>query len=155
MGDVAGTATTRTVTWKKINTWLGHVVFGLPALLAIPALIATAARFGWWETLTVALPAAAWACTPLLLWIIYMRRRRGRRLAWVLLLIIAVVVLAVSPIYFWAAPATIVLLLEAARAGTGTTLPWSRLRKHRRPRPTKDIAVHEHLDPAQQDGPAR
>ncbi len=151
----------RRVAWKKINTWLGHVVFGLPALLTVPALVATTARFGWWETLTAAVPAAAWACIPLLLWIFYLRRRRGRRLAWALLLVVAVVVLVLSPVFFWAAPATLVLLLEAARGvSTGTPaiskrFSWSSLlqRLRRRPRPTKDLVVRK--PSARLDGPAR
>lgn len=157
-------AQARRVSWKKINTWLGHIVFGLPALLAVAALGMTAAQFGWWETLTVAVPAAAWAYMPLLLWTVYARGRRGRRVAWGLLLVIAVVVLALSPLFFWAAPATLVLLLEAARGlSTGVrarttsrrkvswTSPLQRLR--RRPRPGQDLVVPRpsgHLD-----GPAR
>lgn len=165
MAAAAETSATRgrRVSWRKINTWLGHVVFGLPALLAVPALVATTARFGWLETLTAAVPAAAWACIPLLLWIFYLRRRRGRRLAWALLLVIAVVVLALSPIFFWAAPAVLVLILEAARGVlTGVrdpatsrkrfSVPSLLQRLRRRPRPTKDLVVRK---PSALDGPAR
>lgn len=143
--------------WEKTNTWLGHVVFGVPAVLAIPALITTAARFGWWQTLTTALPAAAWAGVPLLLWVVYLRRRgRGRRAAWSLLLGVAVVVLLLSPISFWAGPATAVLLLEASRGLVARrrgdrprTRRWRRLRS--RSPGTKDIA-RTSAHPAPQDG---
>lgn len=128
--------------WRIVNTWSGHVVFGLPAVLAVPALVSTVTRFGWGHTLTTGLPAAAWACIPLLLWILYLRNAR-RRTVWVLLLAIATVVLLLSPIYFWAAPAMVVLLMEAARGlatrGLRSQAPsrWV----HRQDEPGSDLAV--------------
>lgn len=133
-------------TWKRVNTWLGHIVFGLPALLAVPALLATAARFGWWDTLTTGVPAAAWACIPLLLWAVYVREGRARRTVWVLLLAIASGVLLLSPIHFWAGPAVVVLLLEATRRLTPSRRQrrspsrWLARRPGRRDDPGTDLA---------------
>ena len=105
--------------WKTVNTWGGYLVFGLPAALAIPALISTLKQFGPLDTLTSAVPAALGACVPVLLWIRYNRkppRTRTGKLTWALLAVIATATLVFSPLFFWAGPALLVLASEALRA---------------------------------------
>lgn len=105
--------------WKIANVVLGYLVFGLPALLAIPALIATAAEFGLWPTITHAGPPALLASLPLLVWVWYTRRppsTRSRRLAWIVLATLATATLLATPLFFWTAPAFAVLTSELLRA---------------------------------------
>lgn len=105
--------------WKIVNVVAGYVVFGLPALLAIPALIATAAKFGLWPTITQAGPPALLASLPLLVWVWYTRRppsTRSRRFAWIVLATLATATLLATPLVFWTAPAFAVLTSELLRA---------------------------------------
>lgn len=110
--------------WKSLNVWVGHLVLGLPAVLAVPALIATLAQFGFPDTLTAGGPAVAVACAPEALWMRYTRHRpsTGRgRVAWTLGWLLAVTMLLLSPIWFWSGPLLFVLASEAVRvAVTGT-----------------------------------
>lgn len=108
--------------WKKANRWAGHLVFGLPAVLAVPALMATLARFGVWQTATAALPAALWACVPLLLWVRYTRRapRTGAgAAAWMTVAVIGLSMLLLSPIWFWSGPCLFVVASEILRVTAG------------------------------------
>jgi hypothetical protein len=63
--------------WQQANVWAGYLIFGFPAVAAVPALIATIARFGLLDSILNAGPAALAACLPLALWIRYTRRRPG------------------------------------------------------------------------------
>ena len=105
--------------WKQINTLAGYVVFGLPSLLALPAMVATIARFGLWDTLTsAALPLVAVA-TPLLLWIRYTRHRpvwRLARVTWAGIAGGALLLLASTPIWFWTGPVLALIASELLRA---------------------------------------
>ncbi len=119
------TEVARRSAWKTGNTWAGYVLFGLPAALAVPALATTLAHFGVWKTLSAAVPAALWACTPLFLWHRYTRRppqRRLARLLWSVLAVVAVVMLLASPLWFWAGPSLLVLTSEALRLLLGRSL---------------------------------
>lgn len=102
---------------RTLIAWAGLVVFGLPALLAVPALLSTVSQFGIWATLTQALPLAALTCVPLLLWIRYIRHRphtkRGT-VAWCLVVAVALAALLASSLWFWAGPILLVLILEIA-----------------------------------------
>lgn len=105
--------------WKRVNTAAGYLVFGLPALVAVPALFATVRRFGLWDTVAAATLPLLWVVAPLALWARYIRRRPSSGAGWLAWLSCAVVVLlmlAVSPIWFWSGPAMTVLLSEIARA---------------------------------------
>ena len=112
--------------WRQLNTIGGYVVFGLPSLLAIPALMATIARFGLWATLTsAALPVIAVAI-PLLLWARYTRHRpvwKIARVTWAALALVSLTLIAASPIWFWSAPVLAVLLSEVLRAGVASLSP--------------------------------
>ena len=105
-------------TWRVINLIVGHLLFGIPALLSLPALVATVARFGLLSTLTTALLPAAVVVTPWLLWLRYTRRRpTGRRgaLAWLTLAAVVTAVILFSPLWFWTLPVLTLLLSESIR----------------------------------------
>lgn len=105
--------------WMHVNTAAGYVVFGVPTLLAIPAVAATIARFGIWHTLTSAVVPVAMVIAPLLLWTRYTRHRPAKRTAWLTwsgVAILVFLVLASSPLWFWTGPVLVVLLSELARA---------------------------------------
>lgn len=115
--------------WRQINVYAGLVVFGLPALVAIPALIATFVRFGVLESLGSAGPAAAITVLPLVLWVRYTRRRPGTytgKVTWAVVGAFAVGSLAFSPLFFWAGPAVVVLLSECLRLAAGPSLTSAR-----------------------------
>ncbi len=119
--------------WRSVNAWAGYVALGLPAVVAVPALIATLARFGPWDTLS-ALPAVLWACTPGLLWLRYTRRgptRRRGRITWSLLGVLAVAMLLVSPIWFWSGPVLCVLASEALRLAVAAAVARLPVTRHR------------------------
>lgn len=124
--------------WKTRTAWAGYLMFGLPAILAMPALISTLVRFGLPDTLTAGVPAALWACTPALLWLRYTRRRPSTRsggIAWALLCLAAVLMILFSPIWFWSGPVLFVLLSEAARVSiTPAVIRISTARRHRQTR---------------------
>lgn len=105
--------------WKQINTIAGYVVFGLPSLFALPAMAATIARFGLWDTLTsAALPLVA-VVLPLLLWIRYTRHRpvwKIARVTWAGIAGSALLLLASTPIWFWSGPVLAVIASELVRA---------------------------------------
>lgn len=104
--------------WETVNAWGGYLVFGLPAVLAVPALIATFARFGLWDTVHSAVPIAVGVCIPLLLWLRYTHRRprtRTGRCAWVLLAAAVTTTLVLSPLFFWVGPVLAVLVSETLR----------------------------------------
>lgn len=108
---------TRTV-WETINTRCGYLVFGLPAVLAVPALIATLARFGLWDILRSAVPVALCLCVPLLLWLRYTHHRprsRSGKCAWALVAAAATTTLVISPLFFWVGPVLAVLGSELLR----------------------------------------
>lgn len=117
--------------WKQINTIAGYVAFGLPTLFAIPAMAATIARFGLWDTLTSAVLPVLGVSAPLLLWIRYTRHRpvwKIARLTWAGIALLALLMLASTPIWFWTAPVLAVLLSELLRALAGSRQhPSSRL----------------------------
>lgn len=122
--------------WQQINTWCGYLIFGFPAVAAIPAMIATVAHFGLLDSILSAGPGAVAACVPLVLWGRYTRRRPGTytgKLTWSVIAIIALGALTFSPLFFWAGPATLVLLSEVLRLVVGSSLPTIRpLRAARR-----------------------
>lgn len=108
--------------WKQTNTVAGYIVFGLPALLAVPALVSTIARFGLWTTLTSAALPVLVVTAPLLLWIRYTRRRplwRLARLGWTGVAVLILLNIAASPIRFWTGPVLAVLLSEIVRVHLG------------------------------------
>ena len=81
--------------------------------------------------------AALAACLPLALWIRYTRRRPGTytcKFTWFVVAVIGIGALAFSPLFFWAGPATLVLLSEILRLLTGPALSSAthRLRAGRR-----------------------
>jgi len=122
--------------WHQFNVWAGYLVFGFPAVAAVPALIASIARFGFFDSILSAGPAAAAACIPLALWIRYTRRRPGTytgKVTWFVTGVVAIGALAFSPLFFWAGPASLVLLSEVLRLIAGPTLAaaTSRLRARR------------------------
>ena len=101
--------------FRVVITWTGLIIFGIPALLAIPALIATVDQFGLWQTLTQALPLAALAYVPLLLWVRYIRHRPSSKwgvAAWSLVVALVLALLLVSSLWFWAGPILFLLTLE-------------------------------------------
>lgn len=107
--------------WTTLNCWAGYAIFGLPAVLAVPALIATFAQFGVRDTLVSGVPAALWVCTPALLWLRYARRRPTRRrgrIAWAMLGLLTITMILISPIWFWSGPLLLVLSSEAVRVAT-------------------------------------
>lgn len=123
--------------WQQTNVWAGYLVFGFPAVAAVPALIATIARFGLLDSILNAGPAALSACLPLALWIRYTHRRPGTytgKFTWFVVAVIGIGALAFSPLFFWAGPATLVLLSEILRLLTGPALSSAthRLRAGRR-----------------------
>lgn len=122
--------------------WAGITVFGIPAALAVPALMSTLAHYGVWDTLTHAsLPVLA-ACLPLILWVRYTRHRPTRRagmIAWTLTATILLASIALTPLWFWAVPSTGVLTAEAIRILTDTI--QSR-RRHPQPAPARTHLQH-------------
>ena len=111
--------------WRQGNVWAGYLVFGFPAVVAIPALASTIARFGLLDSLLNAGPAALTACLPLLLWARYTRRCPGTytgKVTWFIVGLVALAALAFSPLFFWAGPATLVLLSEILRLVTAPAL---------------------------------
>lgn len=112
--------------WMRANTAAGYLVFGLPVLLAIPALGATITRFGVWTTLTSAALPVLVVTAPLLLWNRYTRHRPARkvaRLTWAAIAALTFVLLASSPLWFWTGPVLAVLLSELARALLASRTP--------------------------------
>jgi hypothetical protein len=104
--------------WRWGNQLLSGVVFGLPAVSAVPALVICAQRFGLRVTLTQALPSAVWASIPLLLWVVWSLRPARSRPARVVLVVswvAGVATVVVSPLFFWAGPVILVLACDAAR----------------------------------------
>lgn len=123
--------------WQQVNVWAGYLIFGFPAVAAIPALIATNARFGLLDSILRAGPAALAAGLPLALWSRYTRRRPGTytgKFTWFIVGVVGIGALAFSPLFFWAGPATLVLLSEILRLLTGPALASTanRLRAGRR-----------------------
>ena len=113
--------------WHNVNVVAGYLVFGLPALSAVPALLATFAKFGVLPSLANAVPAALAACLPLLLWIRYTRRRPGTyagKITWFLIGALALLAFAVSPLFFWTGPAALVLVSEILRLIAGPALTF-------------------------------
>jgi len=105
-------------TMTAVITWIGYVVFGLPAALAVPAMASTVTRFGAWPAATQALPAAATAVIPLMLWVRYTRHRpttRRGKLAWLVVAAAAIAAVALSPLFFWSGPVLLVLCAELLR----------------------------------------
>ncbi len=112
--------------WKQLNTIAGYIVFGLPTLFAIPALAATIARFGLWDTLTSAVLPLLGVFAPLLLWIRYTRHRplwKIARLTWATVAGTALLMLVSSPIWFWSGPVLVLLLSEVLRTMVGSRWP--------------------------------
>lgn len=123
--------------WQQVNVWAGYVVLGFPAVVAVPAMVATVARFGLLDSILSAGPAVLAACLPLALWALYTRRRPGTytgKLTWFVVGVVGIGALAFSPLFFWAGPATLVLLSEILRLATGPALvsTAARLRAGRR-----------------------
>lgn len=122
--------------WRQATVWAGYVVFGFPAVAAVPAMVATVATFGLLDSLLSAGPVAAAACLPLILWIRYTRRRPVTftgKMTWFVVAVVALGALAFSPLFFWAGPAALVLLSEMLRllSGPTFTLLFSRVRPGR------------------------
>lgn len=110
--------------WWKANCWAGYAVFGIPAALAVPAVITTASRFGPIDTLTSATLPVLWILSPLALWVRYTRRRpRTRRgaAAWIAVALLSLGLLLTSPIWFWSGLTLLVLASEALRAVVSRT----------------------------------
>ena len=105
-------------TWRRLNTWGGYLLLGVPAAAAIPALAATVARFGLWSTVAgAALPALA-TVGPLAAWITYTHRRpttARAALAWIAAAIALLTLLWFSPLFFGVGPALALLISEVAR----------------------------------------
>ncbi|WP_193315418.1 hypothetical protein [Nostocoides sp. F2B08] len=123
--------------WQQGNVWAGYLVFGFPAVAAIPALASTISRFGLRDSLLNAGPAALTACLPLLLWARYTRRRPGTytgKVTWFVVGLAGLAALAFSPLFFWAGPAMLVLLSEILRLITAPALAFAsnRVRAGRR-----------------------
>ena len=123
--------------WQQANVWAGYLIFGFPAVAAVPALIATIARFGLLDSILNAGPAALAACLPLALWIRYTHRRPGTytgKFTWFVIAVIGIGALAFSPLFFWAGPATLVLLSEILRllASPALAATATRMRARRR-----------------------
>ena len=96
--------------------WAGYLVYGIPAVLAVPAFVLTVSRFGAWPAVTDALPSALTVMTPLLAWSVYtVRRRRHLALSWLLVTAAACTLLLITPLFFWAGPALSVVTLEIVR----------------------------------------
>jgi hypothetical protein len=104
--------------WQTANRWVGLVMFGVPALMSVPAVVATAARFGVWATVSAAAVPVVVICLPLGTWIWYLRRpprSRRARTGWGVAASVAVTLLGVTPIRWWTAPVLLVLLSETFR----------------------------------------
>lgn len=129
--------------WKTANTWAGRLVFGFPAAMTVPALLSTFVRFGLWETLAAAVPLTVVAWLPLLLWHRYTRHRpssRSTKIAWALVAMVALAGLALSPLFFWAGPALIVLFSEVLRLALGpslASLTAATRTRHHQPKPRR------------------
>lgn len=105
-------------TWRVTNVVLGHVLFGIPAAAALPALGATTIRFGPVATLTSALLPALVVAAPWLLWFRYTRRRptsRRAKLTWLAVAALVSGVTLASPIWFWTVPVLTLLASETTR----------------------------------------
>ena len=86
--------------WQQVNVWAGHLIFGFPAVAAIPALVATVARFGLLDSILSAGPAALTACLPVALWARYTSRRPGTytgKVTWFVVAVVGLGTLAFSP----------------------------------------------------------
>jgi len=104
------------MTWKTLNAWAGHVTFGLPAALALPALASTITRFGPQEALTTAAPLALLVWVPFLAWIHHTRRHPTHHPT--VLVVFATVTTAtylLTPLFSWAVPVFVVLMSEGTR----------------------------------------
>lgn len=128
------------MTWKTLNAWAGHVTFGLPAALALPALASTITRFGPREALTTAAPLALLVWVPFLAWIHHTRRQPTRRHAThtvvlVMFATVTTVTYLLTPLFFWAVPVVAVLMSE------GTRMLVARHRTHPRPHITPASAT--------------
>lgn len=110
-------------TSTTVIEWAGITVFGIPAALAVPALMSTLAHYGVWDTLTHASLPVLVACLPLTLWVRYTRHRPTRRAAmaaWTFTATILLASIALTPLWFWAVPSMAVLTAEAIRILTDT-----------------------------------
>ena len=123
--------------WQQVNVWAGYLIFGFPAVAVIPALVATVARFGLLDSILSAGPAALTACLPVALWARYTSRRPGTytgKVTWFVVAVVGLGALAFSPLFFWAGPATLVLLSEILRllASPALAATATRMRARRR-----------------------
>ncbi len=107
--------------WRVTNLLLGHLILGAPAVAFIPALFATAARFGLGTALTTALLPAGVVLAPWLLWLRYTRHRpttRRAALTWLGVAALTTAVILFSPLWFWTLPVLALLLSETLRCLT-------------------------------------
>ncbi|MGH9025574.1 MAG: hypothetical protein ACRDWD_05560 [Acidimicrobiia bacterium] len=103
---------------QYVLAWAGYLVFGLPAVLAVWALVQAVGRFGVGQTLIGAGPSMLWMELPLIAWIVYtVRRPQSRRPALLSIAGLALITatLLLTPMFFWTGPAFLVLLIELAR----------------------------------------
>lgn len=103
------------MTWKTLNAWAGHVTFGLPAVLAVPALASTITRFGPQEALTTAAPLALLVWVPFLAWLHHTRRHPTHTVVLVMFATVTAVTYLATPLFFWAVPVAAVLMSEGTR----------------------------------------
>ncbi len=103
---------------QHVVAWAGYLVFGLPAVLAVWALVQAVDRFGVGQTLIGAGPSMLWMELPLIAWIVYtVRRPQVRRTALLSIAGLGLITatLLLTPMFFWTGPAFLLLLVELAR----------------------------------------
>ena len=125
------------MTWKTVNAWAGHVTFGLPAALAVPALASTITRFGPQEALTTAAPLALLVWVPFAAWIHHTRRHPTHPVVLVVFATVTTATYLLTPLFLWAVPVIAVLTSE------GTRMVVARHRTHpdRQPHPVADTVT--------------
>lgn len=125
------------MTWKTLNAWAGHVTFGLPAALTVPALASTITRFGPQEALTTAAPLALLVWVPFVAWIHHTRRHPTHTVFVVVFATVTTVTYLLTPLFYWAVPVVAVLVSE----GTRMVVACHRTHHDRRPHPAAATTV--------------
>lgn len=108
------------------TAWAGYLVFGIPAVLGVPALLETFDRFGARGALAAA-PAATCAIAPALLWLRYTRHRPTSVVAgtaWGAAAVMVAAIYLVTPLWFWSGLVACVLVSEVARVAAAAVLAW-------------------------------
>jgi hypothetical protein len=114
--------------WRTANRWAGLVVFGFPAVMSVPAVVATVARFGVWPALSAAALPVVVVCLPLWVWVGYFRRpprSRRSRVAWGGVAAATLGLLATTPVWWWVAPVLLVVVSEAIRLAVAARWPFT------------------------------